>query len=219
MKRYVLLAVCLWPALAYGQQTYTNADLVKLDVPGAYTNEDLKKLSPLALQGTPAARTPLVEPRPVSGEEYQAVYDGLRRTRAALVAERDDEIGRVDFSESARSSLASDTGPRRPPSSGSWGGGSSSSIGKSTRSSTRRAGRARPSTRGEGDDHLGRLGPSLLKGKRHGRWHRPWRLSFPRRLPGSRFQFGRRLAILSTASMSDSIWNGLLRNPAPIDPR
>jgi len=101
MKRYVLLAVCLWPALAYGQQTYTNADLVKLDVPGAYTNEDLKRFSPLALQGTPAARTPLIELRPVSGETYQAIYDGLRRARAGLVAERDDEIGRVDFSESA----------------------------------------------------------------------------------------------------------------------
>ena len=40
MKRYLCLLACLWPALASAQQTYTNADLVKLEVPGAYTNDE-----------------------------------------------------------------------------------------------------------------------------------------------------------------------------------
>src|SRR5438552_668585 len=42
--------------------------------------------------------------------------------------------------------------------------------------------------------------------------------SFFSRATGA-LQATRRLAILSTASIRDSSWNGLLRNPAPTDPR
>ncbi len=101
MKRSVLLAVCLWPALAYGQQTYTNADLPKFAVPGAYTNEDLKQLAPLAIQRTPAAPTPFVAIEPVSSAFYQSAYDSMKRTRAALAEEREFEMARVEYSESA----------------------------------------------------------------------------------------------------------------------
>src|SRR2546428_2839608 len=47
MKVSVVLAGLVWPVLAFGQQFYTNADLAKLDVPGAYTSDDLKRLPPL----------------------------------------------------------------------------------------------------------------------------------------------------------------------------
>lgn len=100
MKGIVLLA-CLAPSLAFGQQTYTNADLVKLQVPGAYTNEDLKRLSPLAIQKAPREALPGVElPTPlVAG--FQALYDSLERSRTALQAEIDYEKDRVALSESA----------------------------------------------------------------------------------------------------------------------
>ena len=101
MKRYLCLLACLWPALASAQQTYTNADLVKLEVPGAYTNDDLRRLPPLAVQKSPAAATPLLEVPPAPTALYQAEYDGLERSRSALAAERDFERARADFSESA----------------------------------------------------------------------------------------------------------------------
>lgn len=101
MKKQLLLTVFFWPALAYGQQTYTNADLLKLDVPGAYTNEDLRRLSPLAVQRQPAVSPPVVELPRVPSAQFQAAYDGLARTRAALAAEREAEIAAVESSESA----------------------------------------------------------------------------------------------------------------------
>ncbi len=101
MKRYLCLLACLWPALASAQQTYTNADLVKLEVPGAYSNDDLRRLPPLAVQKSPAAATPILEVPPAPTALYQAEYDGLARSRSALAAERDFERARVDFSESA----------------------------------------------------------------------------------------------------------------------
>jgi hypothetical protein len=114
MKRSVLLAVCLWPALAYGQQTYTNADLGKFSVPGAYTNEDLRQLPPLAVQRTPAAPTPFFSIEPVSSAPFQAAFDNMKRTRAALVEERDFEVARVEFSESAFAGDSMNYGYGRP---------------------------------------------------------------------------------------------------------
>jgi hypothetical protein len=112
MKRYLLLAVVFWPALALGEETYTNADLLKLDVPGAYTNEDLKRLPPLPMQAEPAARTPVVELPRVPTGQFQAVYEGLARARAALAAEREYEIGSVEASESASAGDARSFEPR-----------------------------------------------------------------------------------------------------------
>jgi hypothetical protein len=103
MKRILFLAACLWPAALYAQEprTYTNADLVKFAVPGAYTNEDLRRLPPLAVQREAAAPlASLAAPAP-EGSVLQPLYDGLRRTRAALQAELEYEIDRVAFSTSA----------------------------------------------------------------------------------------------------------------------
>lgn len=100
MKRLVVLGACLWPALALAQQTYTNADLAKFAVPGAYTNDDLRQLAPLAIQKVPAAVTPLLAIPQPSSEPFQASYDRLRGTRAALEAEREFELARVASSES-----------------------------------------------------------------------------------------------------------------------
>ena len=100
MKRLVVLGACLWPAIAFAQQTYTNADLVKFNVPGAYTNDDLRQLSPLAIQKTPAAVLPLFSIPPVFSGPFQSSYDMLRGTRTALQTERDFELARVAESES-----------------------------------------------------------------------------------------------------------------------
>jgi hypothetical protein len=102
MKKSVLIAGLVWPALAFGQQAYTNADLVKLDVPGAYTNQDLRRLPPLVVQrGTAATLAPRVAPEPVQIAPYQETYDRIRFTRDSFAFERDLEMNRIEFSESA----------------------------------------------------------------------------------------------------------------------
>ena len=101
MKRFLVLTVCLWPGLLLAQQSYSNADLVHFQVPGAYTNADLRLLEPLVVQKEPAARLPLVMPPHVDSVPFQVHYDGLVRTRAYLSAELDLELERVAFSESA----------------------------------------------------------------------------------------------------------------------
>ncbi|HEU4402366.1 MAG TPA: hypothetical protein VFT43_09690 [Candidatus Polarisedimenticolia bacterium] len=102
MKTFLLCVVCLWPAtLVLAEETYTNADLVKFQVPGAYTNEDLKGLPPLAVQRQPAALTPRFEPAAGAGDFYQVVYDNLKRDRESLAAELQFEKDRVAYSESA----------------------------------------------------------------------------------------------------------------------
>ncbi len=102
MRVHLLLGVCLGStALAYGQQTYTNADLARFQVPGAFTNEDLKRLEPLAVQKQAAVLIPPYVPKPAPVEYYQAVYRGLVANRRALQAELAYEIAAVDFSESA----------------------------------------------------------------------------------------------------------------------
>ena len=112
MKRYLFFAVCLWPVFAYGQQTYTNADLVKFQVPGAYTNEDLSRLpsvaAPKAVAGAPVVSVP--SPAPTS--DWQATYDDLRRTRVVLEEELDYEMARVRYSESAFAGDPDDLEPR-----------------------------------------------------------------------------------------------------------
>lgn len=101
MKGFVVLAVCFWPAAALAQQTYTNADLAKFQVPGAYTNEDLKRLAPLPVQKKAAAEVPPYEAPLVATAAYQAHFDNLRAERDLLLAEIQYEKDRVDFSESA----------------------------------------------------------------------------------------------------------------------
>lgn len=101
MKRFLALLACLAPTLAFGQQVYTNADLVNLQVPGAYTNDDLRSLPPLAIQRQPAATLPVYVPPPGAGDYYQVRYDTIRATREALAAEVAYEQDRVEFSESA----------------------------------------------------------------------------------------------------------------------
>jgi hypothetical protein len=102
MKVSVVLAGLVWPVLAFGQQAYTNADLTKFDVPGAYTNEDLRRLPPLAVQKEPAATLrPFVSHPPAERSEYQESYDALKSTRDSFACELNLELKRVEFSESA----------------------------------------------------------------------------------------------------------------------
>jgi hypothetical protein len=102
MKRVLVLAACLVPAAAFAQDSYTNADLAKFQVPGAYTNQDLKRLSPLPMQGKPtAAAAPIIEAPAPPTAAYQSYYDNLRGERDSLQDEIDIEKGLVDFSESA----------------------------------------------------------------------------------------------------------------------
>ena len=97
----VVVAICLAPVLAFGQQTYTNEDLAKFQVPGAYTNEDLKRLAPLAQQKEPAVRLPEYQPAPTRSASLQARYDGLQETYVLLQAEIALKHELVDYSESA----------------------------------------------------------------------------------------------------------------------
>jgi hypothetical protein len=101
MKWTVLFVACLVPALAYGQDTYTNEDLAKFQVPGAYTNKDLKRLPPLPVQGKPAAELPRIEVPRAPVASFQVLYNSLRAMRADLVAEIEYEKDRIAFSESA----------------------------------------------------------------------------------------------------------------------
>jgi hypothetical protein len=115
MKVSVVVAGLVWPALAFGQQLYTNADLSKIDVPGAYTNEDLRRLPPLVMQKQPAATLPpFVSTAPSQDliARYEDAYGSLREGRDSLAFELDFELKRVDFSESAFSGDTRSIGPR-----------------------------------------------------------------------------------------------------------
>ncbi len=54
MRRYVFLALALVATGAWAEERYSNADLDRIYVPGAYTNEDLRTLPPIAMQEAPA---------------------------------------------------------------------------------------------------------------------------------------------------------------------
>lgn len=112
MKRLVVVAACLWPAVAHGQQVYTNADLVKFQVPGAYTNEDLRALPRLPPARVPVALPPPVEAPRVEAGELQSEFEGLLRARRALAAELAWELQRIEDSESAFAGAADRVGPR-----------------------------------------------------------------------------------------------------------
>jgi hypothetical protein len=105
MKIAVALAIWLVPVAAFAQDvTYTNADLAKFQVPGAYTNQDLKRLPPLIVQKPTSAPAPQIQaPAAPSAQEegWQNYYWNVRADRDALQAELDYEIGQVEFSESA----------------------------------------------------------------------------------------------------------------------
>src|SRR5262245_37620998 len=101
MKVSVVLAGLLWPAVAFGQQLYTNADLAKFDVPGAYTNEDLRRLPPLAVQKESAEKLPPYFPVVTDAQiRAQRTYDDLRSYRDAFAYELDLGLQRVEFSRS-----------------------------------------------------------------------------------------------------------------------
>jgi hypothetical protein len=106
MKRFLVLLVFCAPAVCLAGEVYTNADLARFNVPGAFTNADLSRLEPLPVQAKPAALLPAYEPPRPPTALYQAEYDGLRRTRGRLEAELAYERGRLEFS---RSAFAGDT--------------------------------------------------------------------------------------------------------------
>jgi len=104
MKVSVVVAGLVWPVLAFGQQLYTNADLSKFEVPGAYTNQDLRRLPPLAMQKAPAAALPqiaLPQPAPFLVAHYEGSYRDMKQARESLAFELDYELRRVEVSESA----------------------------------------------------------------------------------------------------------------------
>lgn len=112
MKRFLVLVVLVCPAAAYAEPTYTNADLARFQVPGAYTNEDLKRLPPPVAQKAPIAPIPSIAPAAPSFNEYQAAYDALARTRRLLAAELDLELDRIEASESAFAGASDRIAPR-----------------------------------------------------------------------------------------------------------
>jgi hypothetical protein len=112
MKRYLVLAALVCPAAAYAQQTYTNADLARFEVPGAYTNDDLRRLPPAAPHTGPVAAPLAPAPAQAPADEFQAAWDALARTRGFLAAELEYERGRIAYSESAFAGAADRLEPR-----------------------------------------------------------------------------------------------------------
>ena len=112
MKRMLILMICLCPVLAFAEQVYTNADLVDIEVPGAYTNEDLRKLPPLAMQKRPAVPGPVISISRVDSSFYQAAFDDLSRVRRSLQAELGYEAKQIAFSESAFAGRTQSAAPR-----------------------------------------------------------------------------------------------------------
>jgi len=87
MNRILAVAVALTATGVLAQEKYTNADLDRIYVPGAYTNEDLKALPPIEMQAAPAL--PLVAPV-VDTRERDLMFDRLRsleERRAGLARE------------------------------------------------------------------------------------------------------------------------------------
>ena len=112
MKVSLVVAGLVWPVLAFGQQAYTNADLEKFNVPGAYTNEDLRRLPPLVVQKRAAAPGPQLVTPPTMISPYQDSYDSLSASRDAFAYELEFEMQRVEFSESPFAGDAQSIQPR-----------------------------------------------------------------------------------------------------------
>ena len=103
MKVFAVVVAGLLPVAAFAQETktYTNADLAKFQVPGAYTNQDLKRLPPLPMQRGPVAKVQEYQAPEPPTAAFQAQYDNIRAERDLVQAQIDYEIKLVEFSESA----------------------------------------------------------------------------------------------------------------------
>ena len=88
MKKIVGVIVCLVPLTAYAQQKYTNEDLRKFNVPGAYTNQDLKKMPPVQVVGK-AGPPAQVTVEVVDSTPYQMRLDLLQEQRLIVQAQLD----------------------------------------------------------------------------------------------------------------------------------
>jgi len=89
MKKWIGVVLCLFPFVAYAEQTYTNEDLKRFSVPGAYTNEDLRKLPKLpVVKAVPVAPAPIEMAAP-GPEPLQIRHDLLSEQRLIIQTELD----------------------------------------------------------------------------------------------------------------------------------
>lgn len=111
MKRFIIglslcaLAVVLISNPADAQRKYTNADLAKFRLEGAYTNEDLRGLAPVPVQKAPLYEYPeidLLTPYFMEQQARQARYESLLEVRNGLQAELDYRTMILDVAYSAR---------------------------------------------------------------------------------------------------------------------
>ncbi len=101
MRAIIAAAAVLWATAGLAQEKYTNADLDRIYVPGAYTNEDLKALPPIEQQEAPAV--PLAAPV-VDTRERDLLLERVRdleERRAAVSRELAYEEGIVSRTYSA----------------------------------------------------------------------------------------------------------------------
>lgn len=101
MRAILAVAAALLATGAMAQEKYTDADLDRIYVPGAYTNEDLKALPPIEIQPLPAL--PLVAPV-VDTRERDLLFERIRsleERRASLARELEYEEAIVRRTESA----------------------------------------------------------------------------------------------------------------------
>ena len=96
MKKSLGVILCLVPLSAFAQQKYTNEDLKRFSVPGAYTNQDLKKLPPVPVVGK-ATPVPPVAVAPETGPDpLQIRYDLLMEQKRIYQAELDWRQSQID---------------------------------------------------------------------------------------------------------------------------
>ncbi len=89
MRKWIGIALCLFPLAAHAQQRYTNEDLRKFSVPGAYTNQDLKKMAPLPVAKGAAVSVIPVQPAPPEAEALEIRFGLLSEQRLILQTELD----------------------------------------------------------------------------------------------------------------------------------